>query len=109
MVIRFTFRNVDSSEIFDAMTSVKTNSVGPDDIPIKFLKIIYPVISRHFTFLLNSIITRSIYPKSWKLGRVVPIPKIKLPRIISDYRPISILNAVSKVLEILLRKRKSKC
>lgn len=36
----FTFRNVDSLEIFDAMTSIKTNSVGADGIPIKFLKII---------------------------------------------------------------------
>lgn len=53
----FTFRNVDECEVFDAMTRIKSNSVGPDGIPIKFLKIIYPLISKNFTFMLNRIIT----------------------------------------------------
>lgn len=59
----FTFRNVDSLEIFEAMVSIKKNSVGPDGIPLKFLKIIFPIISPYFTFHLNSIITFSIFLK----------------------------------------------
>lgn len=44
----------------------------------------------------------SVYPDCWKIARVVPVPKVKNPRNPVDFRPVSILQLHSKVLEILI-------
>ena len=47
----------------------------------------------------------SKYPESWKKSLVCPLPKVKLPTTPNDYRPISILPAVSKALERIVHKQ----
>lgn len=57
--------------------------------------IAYP-LSHIFNLLLQS----GILPSDWKHSHVVPIPKTKSPSSSpSDYRPISLLPIISKVLE----------
>lgn len=99
----FIFRNVDIIEIYNAMMSIKSNAVGPDGMPLKFLKFIFQNISRPLMFILNNVITTSHFPESWKIGRITTVPKIKSPKTTSDYRPIRVLNASSIILEVLLR------
>lgn len=41
----FSFRNVTEDELVLALTRIKTNATGHDMIPIKFIKLIYPLIS----------------------------------------------------------------
>ena len=52
------------------------------------------------TYLINQCILQSIFPYKWKLSRVVPLYKGKGneddP---GNYRPISLLNPMSKILE----------
>lgn len=101
----FSFSNVTEMEVFGAMSQIKSDAIGSDGIHLKFLKFIFPAISAEFTFLLNSIITTSIVPKIWKIGKIVPVPKIRSPKVITDFRPISILPVFSKILEVLLRQQ----
>ena len=42
---------------------------------------------------------KSKFPDQWKIARISPIPKVKNPTEIKDYRPISILPILSKVYE----------
>lgn len=100
----FSFRCVDEAELLDALNKVKSNSIGVDGIPIRFIKIIYPIISRFVLNFVNSILTTSVFPAAWKSARVVPIPKSGTIRGMEDLRPISILPALSKVVEHLIKK-----
>ena len=47
----------------------------------------------------------STFPQQWKTARVVPIPKVYYPSDTTDYRPISILPALSKIAERLTLKQ----
>ena len=43
----------------------------------------------------------SMFPHQWKTARVLPISKDNYPSDTTDYRPISILPALSKIAERL--------
>ena len=98
----FTFRCIDMTELEDAMYKIKSKSVGIDFISIKFLKLIFPHISRLLLDLINFIIMTSTFPNSWKTARVVPIPKNKTINWPDDLRPISILPVLSKIVEHIM-------
>ena len=50
-------------------------------------------------------IETSMFSHQWKTARVVPIPKVNYPSDTTDYRPISILPASSKIAERLILKQ----
>ena len=53
--------------------------------------------------LYNNVLDSGIYPHDWKLSLLTPIPKPgKNPNKIEDYRPISLIHVLSKVLEKLI-------
>jgi hypothetical protein len=60
-----------------------------------------PVLLHLFNFSLHS----GKFPDSWKTAMVRPLPKVTSPKVPSDYRPISILPALSKILERLVHKQ----
>lgn len=99
------FRCVREDEVLKALDFVKSSSVAVDDIPIKFIKIIYPFVSDLILHIFNNIIMRSEFPICWKTARVVPIPKKGIVKDLEDLRPISILPALSKVIEHLLKEQ----
>ena len=52
--------------------------------------------------LFNTIAKKQQFPSTWKVSEIVPIHKEKNKQVVSNYRPISLLNATSKVLEKLM-------
>lgn len=98
----FAFRCISDDELFAALCKVKSKSVGVDGISIRFLRIIFPYVSHLLVHHVNSILTYSIFPIAWKTARVVPIPKSRIVHGLDDLRPISILPALSKVVEHIL-------
>jgi hypothetical protein len=53
-------------------------------------------------FLYNLILTTSVYPCLWKVGKICPIFKSVKKNIISNYRPVTILPHISKVFESII-------
>lgn len=102
-VPEFSFRNVTSDEVASAFKSVRSDAVGSDLIPRKFLVFLLPFIVDHVTYFFNHILTTSKFPLTWKSAIVTPLAKIPCPSALSDFRPISVLPVLSKVLEILMR------
>lgn len=96
----FEFCCVTESDVLAAISHVKSNAVGVDNIDPRFVRILLPHILPYITHLFNSIITSSIFPTFWKLSKIIPIPKSR-----SEYRPIAILCFLSKVFEKLLHKQ----
>ena len=48
---------------------------------------------------LSALIQSGTVPEAWKISSVVPIPKGNKPASVSNYRPLSLLPIVSKLLE----------
>jgi retron-type reverse transcriptase len=49
--------------------------------------------------LINRVINERIYPDSWKIAIVTPVPKKGHSQQPADYRPVSLLSVVSKIAE----------
>ena len=58
-----------------------------------------PILTGHITFIINKCLVNGECPEIWKEATITPIPKITNPKNPNDFRPISILPTLSKVLE----------
>ena len=65
----------------------------------KILKYSAPSIAVHLTKLLNLCISTSTWPTEWKLSHVTPVFKKDDATLVSNYRPISVLSIIPKILE----------
>ena len=77
-------------------------STGFDTIPVTYLKPASEYIASPITNIINNCINTNSFPKMWKIVRILPIPKVKVPTKPSDYRPISLLPLLSKVCERII-------
>ena len=74
-------------------------ATGIDNIPSYSLKISRSTILSPLASILNSSILTSTFPLSWKCGYIRPLHKGGDRDCPNNYHPISILPAVSKILE----------
>lgn len=95
----FFFREISEQQVFEMIHKTKSNSIGCDDISANMLKLSCPAILPYLTHIINFCLSNSIFPTQWKISRILPLPKKKQPSDFKDLRPISILSAVSKILE----------
>lgn len=101
-ITEFAFKCVDMNDVDLAFQRLKSDAEGCDGLSLRFIKILLPAILPHLTEIFNYILTSSSYPTKWKLAKVLPLPKISTPLNLNDFRPISILPALSKALEYLI-------
>lgn len=94
-----------NSNIFQIISSIKLNAAGEDGIPIRFIKLILPLIIDHLTHITNYCLMTSTFPDCWKLASVIPVAKKLKISSANDFRPISILPCLSKVLEKVIAKQ----
>ena len=80
----------------------KSSSSGRDNISPKFLKDSCHIIAPILTIVFNQSLKTGIFPNDWALARVSPIFKLGIKTEIGNYRPISVLSAVSKVFEKII-------
>ena len=76
-----------------------TKATGSDNIGPRLLKIAAPFISESITYICNESITNSIFPDKWKEGKVKPLHKNGPRDDTNNYRPISVLPVISKLIE----------
>ena len=73
-----------------------------DKISNKIINIAAPLISDSLTYIFNQAIALCIFPHKWKITRVIPLFKNGKRNLPGNYRPISVLHAISKVMERIL-------
>ena len=96
----FSFKLVEQKEIDSIITKFKAKtSSGMDGISMKLLKLIKVPLVPCLTILVNQSLTTGIFPSDFKIAKVTPL--IKKPNIldIDNFRPISLLASISKVVE----------
>ena len=97
------FQPVTVSQISHLLHGLSDNkATGIDKISCKIMKLAAPVISDSLTLICNQAITLSSFPDEWKIARVVPLYKNGQRNIPGNYRPISVLQAISKIMELIL-------
>ena len=99
----FRFHAVRYWEVVNAICDINSNAVGMDGLPICFIKIILPLVVQHITHLFNMLIESSTFPVPWKHAKVLPLKKKAHLNNVNNLRPISILCALSKAFEKLLK------
>ena len=72
---------------------------GADGISPRLLKLAGPRIFSSLTKLINQCIVSGTWPTDWKTSIVSPMYKKGTETLKSNYRPVSVLSAVSKVAE----------
>ncbi len=77
-------------------------SAGPDGLDSFLLKLVANIIVEPITYIFNLSLEQNIIPRSWKTAHVTPLFKNGDPTITDNYRPISKLSLLVKILGSLV-------
>lgn len=99
----FNFSYVNQNDVILAISSINSNAIGLDGLPIRFIKHILPLIISEVCFIFNLIISAAKYPAAWKSAKIIPIKKSARGTNLNNLRPISILSALSKAFGKILK------
>ena len=97
---KFNFSTVPSEEVEKIISKLKSkSSSGHDGISSKLLILIKKIIAPSLALVINQSLMTGIFPASLKIAKVIPLFKKGNEKIFGNYRPISLLPSVSKVIE----------
>ena len=97
---------ITNNEIITIVDNMKNNtSSGIDDIDIKVVKYVIPVICKPLSIIFNQSLCSGTFQTKMKIARVTPIHKKGKQNNVNNYRPISVLPIFSKILEKCIYKR----
>ena len=80
-------------------------AIGPNSIPVIILKEIKKEISEPLSTIINLSFDTGDFPNCLKLAKVIPVYKKGDQQECNNYRPISLLSNISKLIEKLLYNR----
>ena len=103
---RFKFERVEEEEILELLGCLDLNkATGLDGISCRMLKTFAPAICRSLTSLFNYSLEMGQVASEWKLARVTPVPKGGCSEKVEDFRPVSVLSVVTKLLERVVHRQ----
>ena len=85
----------------------RKKSTGLDGIPPHLLKDCAAIIANPLTHIINNSLGTSVYPTDWKYSKLLPFYKSASRSDIKNYRPISVIPAISKIIEKIVHKQLS--
>ena len=101
----FFINPTDKTEIKNILSLDPLRSIGPNSIPTKILKLLSNDISTQFAELFNLSFSEGVFPSILKTCKVIPIYKKDSQLNCSNYRPISLLSNIDKILERIMYNR----
>lgn len=102
-----TIKLIKPAEVIRIVSTLKSRkSPGNDNINNTLIKHLPKRAFVLLTYIFNACLRLGYFPNSWKLAKVIPIPKPGKDLSSSkNYRPISLLSGLSKIFERLLLSR----
>lgn len=102
----FFMHPTDESELELLIKSLSNDKApGIDEIGNKLVKLCSGSIIKPLCHIINMSLSQGIFPDCWKTALVIPIHKGGCKSSPDQYRPISLLNTFSKILERIVNKR----
>ena len=96
----------DASEIREIMKSLQPKkSTSHDNLSALVIKLFGEQIAMPLSILINMSKSKGIVPDELKIAKIIPVHKSKAKEDISNYRPISLLPSISKILGKVVYKR----
>ena len=96
----------DKEEIANIISSLNSSKAsGPNSIPYRILFLLKNKISKQLADLFNLSFMTGVFPSVLKTAKVVPVFKKDSKLDYSNYRPISLLSNIEKILAKLMYKR----
>lgn len=96
----------DINEIKEIITTLKNNCApGMDKVTKSDLLKVYHIIGEKLVNMTNKVLETGIYPQELKTAKVIPLHKKGAQDELNNYRPISLLNTFSKILEKVIKNR----
>lgn len=93
-------------EVLSLIDDLKENcAVGIDGIPGKVVKRYKHLLTIPLTHICNLAISTGVFPRAFKTALIKPIHKSGDGDCVNNYRPISVLPSISKILEKIINKR----
>ena len=93
-------QNVSSAFVLLELRKLKsTKATGLDGIPAKLLKDAAQEVAKPIANLINLTFSTGEIPQEWKEAKVTPIFKSGEKDDVNNYRPISVLPLISKIME----------
>ena len=74
-------------------------SCGEDRISSEIIKTNYKTLLRPLSHIINTIFSTGVFPKILKTAVIVPLFKQGNKKLANNYRPISLISTVSKLIE----------
>lgn len=94
-----------SKEVEELITSLPNKGSGLRTVPTFIFKLLAPLIGPIIANIFNKSVQLGVYLKCLKKAEIIPVFKSGDRSIIINYRPISILSILSKIIEKLMHKR----
>lgn len=93
---KFRFSVLTVETAYPVMNNIKSKAVGCDEISIDMVKNVSPFAIEAITYLVN---INWIFPQAWKKNIFRPVPKTSSLARIEYLRQISLVPAISKLLD----------
>lgn len=99
------FTPITEYEVVTCVSNLRKSSPGYDFIRSVELKANIHLIAEPITYILNLSLSNGSVPTLMKIANVIPVFKSSSQQSLNNYRPISILSTLSKILERLVYTR----
>ena len=96
---------VTPSEVIKLIKAFKDKPCHVNDIPVFIFKLLSSHIAPIICDIFNCAITEGVFPAVLKLARILPLHKGKRHKITDNFRPISLLSLMAKIIEKLMKTR----
>jgi hypothetical protein len=92
-------------DVVKALNTAKPGKAsGPDKVCARVVKNCRYELVKPMRYLFQASLDNCEVPSMWKTSEIVPVPKVKIPQVKNDLRPVALTSVLMKCLESFVKK-----